>query len=50
MSPFEEPPETSAPFHAYAEMGIPQHEHNQWTIGGEIERVGAWVAAGAKAR
>jgi len=30
--------------------GFPQFEHNQWTIEGEIERMGAFGSAGAKAR
>ena len=30
--------------------GFPAFEHNQWTVEGEIERMGAFGYAGAKAR
>ena len=33
-----------------ARSGFPAFEHNQWTVEGEIERMGAFGSAGAKAR
>lgn len=48
--PFDDDDHDLAAPATHAETGFPEFRHNQWTVEGEIERLGAFGRSGARVR